>query len=338
MDKQTQHDRLDVSLQDIFVARGRIRRYVRHTPLERSAALSAKVGSEVYIKLETQQRTGSFKLRGAANFLLSRTAQELEKGIVTASTGNHGKAVATMAAELQCRAFICVPTTVLPHKRAAIIDAGACVVEVGETQDEAEAHALMLAADQGLIWIPPFDHSEIIAGQGTIGLEVLLDLPQVSTVVVPLSGGGLLGGIAIALKAANPAIQLVGASMERAPVMYHSLRAGRPISMAEEPTLADSLVGGIGHDNQLTFGLINRLVDEVVTVTEEEIWRAMQHAVRVEGQLLEGGAAVALAAVLGGRLAQCGKQLVIIASGRNVDPRLLPELFAHAGEVEHANS
>ena len=192
---------------DIHLARRRIAALIRRTPLLHSAALSERAGAAVYLKLENLQHTGSFKIRGAANKLLSLAAGERARGVVAVSSGNHGRAVAYVARQLGIRAVICVSERVPAGKIDAIRRLGAELVVHGATYDEAEAHSLRLQAEQGLVRVDPFDDPAVIAGQGTIGLELLEDLPQVDTVVVPLSGGGLISGIAIALEAASPAIR-----------------------------------------------------------------------------------------------------------------------------------
>ena len=317
----------DPTPHDIHLARRRIAALIRPTPLLHSAALSERAGAAVYLKLENLQHTGSFKIRGAASKLLSLTAGERARGVVAVSSGNHGRAVAYVARQLGVRAVICLSERVPAGKVEAIRRLGAELVVHGASYDEAEAHSLRLQAEQGLIRVDPFDDPAVIAGQGTIGLELLEDLPQVDTAVVPLSGGGLISGIAIALKASNPAIRVVGVSMDRAPVMFHSLRAGRLIELPEQDTLADALAGGIGLDNRYTFRLVSRLVDDTLLVSEEEIAGAMAFALEQEHIVVEGGGAVALAALLYGRVAQPGRAVAVIISGGNVDLSLLSKVI-----------
>jgi threonine dehydratase len=229
-------------------------------------------------------------------------------------------------------------TRVPANKVEAIQRLGPEIVLQGQSYDDAERHALSLQQERGLTMIPPFDDTHIIAGQGTIGLELLEELPDVDTVVVPLSGGGLLSGIALTLKSADASIRTVGASMERAPVMYHSLRAGRPIQMEEEDTLADALVGGIGSDNQFTFRMVQESVDETVLVSEREIAHAMAFALEHHHQVVEGGGAVALAAVLHGKVKELGQRVVVVVSGGNVEIPLLLEVVRRHGNVEGVSS
>jgi threonine dehydratase len=219
---------------------------------------------------------------------------------------------------------------VTKSKLAAIKRLGAQAVVHGTTYDQAEEQAFRLQQERGLTMIEPFDDPDMIAGQGTIGLELLEDLPEIDTAVVPLSGGGLISGIALALKSANPAIRIIGVSMDRAPVMYHSLRAGAPIQMDEEETIADALVGGIGLANKYTFRMVQQYVDETVLVSEEEIAAGMAYALEEHHQVIEGGAAVGIAALLHQRVNQLGRHIAVIVSGGNVDTERLLETVGWA--------
>ncbi|MGD2176560.1 MAG: hydroxyectoine utilization dehydratase EutB [Anaerolineae bacterium] len=316
------HD-LGVTMRDIYAARQRTRGIAMRTPLIDSPELTERLGVTVYLKLENVQRTGAFKIRGAANKLHSLTEGERGRGVISVSSGNHGRAVAYVARELGVRAVVCMSTRVPPNKVVGIRGLGAEVVLRGDSYDEAERHALRLSEERGLAMISPFDDPHVIAGQGTIGLELLEDLPELDTVVVPLSGGGLLSGIALALKSADASIRTVGVSMDRAPVMFHSLRAGHPIEMEEEQTIADALVGGIGLHNQYTFRMIQEYVDETLLVTEEEIADAMAFALDRHHLVVEGGGAVALAAILQGKVMGLGESVVVVLSGGNVEIPLL---------------
>jgi threonine dehydratase len=315
------------TLADVYRARAAIGPWVRRTPLVRSDALSRRLGRSVHLKLETLQETGSFKLRGAANRLLALSAAERVRGVVAVSTGNHARAVAHAAKALGVPTTVFMSTLVPENKVAAVQALGAEVRIAGDSQDAAEAAARELADERDRVFVPPFDDPWIIAGQGTIGLELLEDLPELDTVLVPLSGGGLIGGIALALKCADPSIRVIGVSMERGAAMYESLRAGQPIEVAEEPSLADSLGGGIGLDNRYTFALVRDLVDEVVLVGEDEIAAAMAHCYWHERQVVEGGAAVGIAALLAGKAAALGGRIAVVLSGRNVDMRRFTEII-----------
>jgi len=314
-----------VTMRDVYKARQRIADIALRTPLVSAPELTERVGTPIHLKLENVQRTGAFKIRGAANKLQTLTGEERERGVITVSSGNHGRAVAYVARKLGVRAVVCMSTRVPPNKVDGIRRLGAEVVLHGDSYDEAERRGLRLQQEQGLTMIPPFDDPHIIAGQGTIGLELLEDMPELDTVVAPLSGGGLLSGIAVAVKSADASIRTVGASMTRAPVMYHSLRAGRPIEMEEEPTLADALAGGIGLHNEYTFRMVQAYVDETLLVTEEEIAGAMSFALEHHHLVVEGGGAVALAAILYGKVTDIANNAVIVISGGNVEIPLLLE-------------
>lgn len=308
-----------VALADIELARHAIAGQIRHTPLLRSAALSARLGCDVLMKLETVQETGSFKIRGAANRIAGLSTAERQCGVVAVSTGNHGRAVAQAARALGVRAVVCMSALVPDNKVDAIKDLGAEVKIVGQNQDEAEVEARRLVAEESLVMVHPFDDPMVIAGQGTIGLELAEDLPDIAHAIVPLSGGGLIGGIARALKTVVPTVRITGVSMACGPAMHASQQAGKPVAIEEEASLADSLGGGIGLDNTHTFALVRELVDEMVLVSEAEIAAGMAHAFFVERLVLEGGAAVGIAALLAERVSAPAGPVVLVLSGQNVD-------------------
>jgi threonine dehydratase len=312
----------------IYRARQAIAPWVRRTPLVHSAALSAATGQNVHLKLETLQETGAFKLRGAFNRILQLSAAERARGVIAVSTGNHARAIAHAAGALGVPAIVCMSALVPDNKVAAVRATGAEVRIAGRNQDKAEEVAKQLADEQGLVFVSPFDDPHVIAGQGTIGLELLEDLPALDGVLVPLSGGGLIGGIAVALKSADRSIRVIGVSMERGPAMVRSLEAGRPVAVEEEPSLADSLGGGIGLGNRHTFALVRDLVDETVLVSEDEIARAMAHCYWQEQQVVEGAAAVGVAALLARKVSSPATNLVVLLSGRNVDMRRFGEIVA----------
>jgi len=204
------------------------------------------------------------------------------------------------------------------------------VVVHGDSYEEAEIHALSLQEERGLTLVDPFDDPLVIAGQGTVGLELLEDLPEIDTAIVPLSGGGLISGIALALKSASPAIRVIGVTMDRAPVMVHSLRAGKPIQMEEEDTIADALVGNIGVNNKYTFRMVQKYVDDTILVSDEEIAAAMAFALEQHHLVVEGGGAVGIAALLHQRATRLGHNVAVVVSGGNVS---LPLLLKVAGRV-----
>jgi len=217
------------------------------------------------------------------------------------------------------RAVVCMSELVPANKREAIEGLGAEIRIVGQSQDEAEVEARRLVTDEGLALVHPFDDPLVVAGQGTVGIEILEDRPEVDTVIAGLSGGGLISGIALALKAANPRARVVGVTMEHGAAMYESLRAGHPVEVEEGPSLADSLGGGIGLDNRYTFGLTRALVDDCVLVSESEIARGMRHLYRKERVIAEGGGAVSVAAVLANKVPDLTGDVVCVVSGGNVD-------------------
>lgn len=307
------------SLADIRAARDAIAGLCLRTPLVAARELSALAGQEVLLKLETLQPIGAFKLRGATNAVSRLDAEQRRRGIGCCSTGNHGRAVAYAAARTGIRATICLSALVPDAKVRAIRLLGAEVRRVGNSQDDAQAEIDRLVRSKGLTDIPPFDHPHVIAGQGTIALELLEDRPDLSAIVVPLSGGGLISGIAIAAKALKPDIRIIGVSMENGAAMHQSLAAGRPVEVTEVPSLADSLGGGIGLGNRWTFPICRALVDQTILVSEEEIYRGMQALLGDQKLVTEGAAAVGPAALIAGKLKLDGPAAMII-SGHNIDP------------------
>jgi len=308
---------------DIYMARKRISSIVKRTPLVSSPSLTEHVGVPVYLKLENLQETGTFKIRGVTNKLFSLTGDEKARGIITFSAGNHGRAAAYIAKQLGINAVVCISQRVPSYRVEAIKRLGGELVVYGKSQDEAMYHASELAEKQGLTWIDAFDDPFIIAGHGTIGLELLEDLPEVDTVVVPLSGGGLISGIALALKSASRAIRVIGASLEVAPVMYHSLKVGHPVEIEEKDSIADALLGGIGLDNQYTFRMVQEYVDDVILLSDEEIAESMAFALDKHHLIVEGAGAVSIAALLTQKVREIGEKVVVVVSGGNVDLPLL---------------
>lgn len=285
----------------------------------------------VRLKLETLQPSGSFKLRGATNALLALAPEVRQRGVVTASTGNHGRAVAWAARSAGIPCTVYLSRLVPANKQVAIRELGAEVICGGDDQSAAIAQARDRAAGLGLTYLPPFDDPDIIAGQGTIGLEFVEDAADLDTLLIPLSGGGLLAGIALAAKTINPAIQVIGISPEGGAAMIASLQSGHPVEVHEVPTLADSLGGGIGLDNRHTFRLVQRLVDEVVQVSEHEIAHAMSDLYRHERLVVEGAAAVGAALMARGRLPGGGRQVVTVITGNNVDMNQFHHIVGAAG-------
>src|SRR5690606_11510770 len=293
---------------------------------------AGELGPDLYIADETVQPTGAFKVRGAANALTSLTPEALRRGVVAVSTGNHGRAVAYVARELGASATVVVSTRVPENKLVALRAVGTTLVVRGDSQAEAADAAREYGQAEGAALIPPFDDPHVIAGQGALGLDVLEELPEVRTALVPLSGGGLIAGVGLAMKSVDPSIRVVGVSMEEGAAMYASLRAGATVDMPEADTLADSLQGGLGRDNRYTLRAVQELVDEVVLVSEAAIAEAMRHAFDHHSMVLEGAGAVTLAAVIQDGVDLAGATAVgagsgptvLIASGGNVSA----EVFA----------
>jgi threonine dehydratase len=309
-----------VTVADVQRARQRISGLVDPSPAVRSPRLSEQLGVPVWLKLECLQPPGSFKVRGAASKMLALTEADRARGVVTSSGGNHGAAVAYVAQRLGIPATICVPQHVDPVKLRAITGSGAEAVVGGASYDDAEVTARELERERGLSYVHAFDDPDVIAGQGTIGLELLEQVPDLAAVVAAVSGGGLAGGLGAALKGLRPAVRVIGASARNAAAMVASLEAGHPVDVPDLPTLAEVLGGGIGLDNRWSLAAVRAFVDEHVLVPEDEIAAAMVFLLRVHRVVGEGGGTVALAAALAGRLAAPDGPLAIVVSGGNVDP------------------
>ena len=309
----------EITLQDLYDAQERIAEFAIKTPLLHSNLLG---DAKLFLKLENLQRTGSFKLRGATNKILSLSDEQRQRGVVTVSSGNHGRALSYVSARLGIRAIVCVSRFVPEHKIDVIRKLGAEVVIGGRDYEEAEVHARKLVQENGMTWINPFDDPHVIAGQGTIGLEILELMPEVNTVIVPTSGGGLISGVALAMKLTNPEIEVIGVTMERGPAMYLSLKAGELVPVVEQETLADALMGGLGDENHYTFRICQEHVDEIVLVSEAAIAEAMAYAFTEQRLVVEGGGAVGIAALLEEKI-ELGRNMAIVISGGNVDPEVL---------------
>ena len=308
------------TLHDAYKAHTRIRSMIWKTPLIPSPDLAAQAGAgQVHLKLECMQNTGAFKVRGAASKILSLSDEERKKGVITFSTGNHGKAVAYVAGQSGIRAVVCLSEHVASYRAQAIRALGAEVSLKGRSQDEAEENYHALTASEGLIPVVPFDDPLVIAGQGTIALEILSELPDTDMLLIQLSGGGLLAGIAMVAKSVNPNIRVVGISLERSPAMLESLKAGKPTQVEEKDSIADSLLGGIGVENHYTLPMITQFVDEHVLVTEDEIRAGMVHVFEKHRLIAEGAAAVGVAALLHQKVNADGKNVVALLSGSSID-------------------
>jgi threonine dehydratase len=305
------------TLADIERALTRIDGLVHRTPLVRSFPLSRFLAADVRLKLECLQDTRAFKVRGAANAILSQQEKSRLERLVTYSTGNHGRATAYVASRLGIPAVVCMSHATTEDKQAALASAGADIRLVGSSQDEAHDLALELARD-GMTFVDPINDPASTAGHGTIGLEILEDFPEVDTVVVPVSGGAMISGIAIAIKAISPSTRVVAVSMDRGAAMFESLEAGKPVRVEEVASLADCLQGGITLENTHTFATVRDLVDDFVLVSEAEIATAMAEAFHEERLILEGAGATPIAAVMHHDRSTFGENIALVASGGNV--------------------
>lgn len=316
---------MDFSLADILAARQVIRRVADATPFVPSPFMTKTAGYDFLLKLENMQPVGAFKLRGAVNAVM--TLPDTVSGATCCSTGNHGRGVAYAARERGMKAVICMSKLVPQAKVDGIRALGADVRIVGTTQDEAMYESQRLCDAEGLVEISPFDDPKVIAGQGTIGFEMLEARPDLATLLVPLSGGGLAAGVSVAAKAINPRIRVIGITMDRGAAMFESIRAGHPVEVPEFASLADSLGGGIGLENRLSFPLCRDNLDDVVLVSEEEIRHAMQVLYFEDRIVAEGASAVGLAAVLSGKVKPDGP-IGTIVTGRNLDMGLFNRIMA----------
>ena len=323
----------EVTPEHIRAARERIAGKVEWTPTVLSQDLSERFGVPVHLKLEHRQTTGSFKLRGASNAVASLSAADKARGVVAASTGNHGRALAHAAKLDGMRAVICMSRLVPDNKVVEIRRLGAEIRIVGNSQDDAQQEVERLVAEEGLVMLPPFDHPDIIAGQGTLGLEMIEQVPDAALVLVPLSGGGLAAGVAAAVKGVSPRTKIIGVSMARGAAMKASLDAGRPVPVEELPTLADSLGGGIGLDNRMTFAMCRDLLDDVILLGEDEIAAGIRHAYEREREIVEGAGAVGIAALLAGKVNASGP-VVVLLSGRNIDMGLHRRIICSEANTE----
>lgn len=316
---------------DVFEAARRIAPYIRRTPLERCWALEDECGgAEIYLKLENQQRTRSFKVRGALNRMLSLTPAERTRGVVAASSGNHGQGVAWAAALTGVKATVVVPEVTPRVKIQATERWGAEVLCRGADFDRAEEAAWELQREQGATFVHPCTDPAVLAGQGTVGLEILAELPEVGTLVVPVGGGGLIGGVGVVVKAIQPKVKVIGVQAAASPALYEAFRAGRVVPGPVGETLAEGLAGNAYEE---TFGLLRKVVDELVLVSESEIARAMAWLMLQGGQVVEGSGAVGVAALLSGKLALGKGPVVFVLSGGNADPAVLQWVIGQKGKT-----
>ncbi len=316
---------LSIGLADVLAARERLRGSIYESPCPHSIMLSALTGQQVYLKLENLQMTGSFKERGALNRIAMLTPEQAARGVIAASAGNHAQGVAYHATKRGIRALIVMPLTTPLVKVTATRDFGAEVLLHGANYDEACAEAVRLCDEQQLTFIHPFDDAGVMAGQGTIGLELLEQVPQLEAVVVPIGGGGLIGGIACAIKESHPQIRIVGVQTSRLPSMQAAVEAHHPVTVDPATTIADGIA--VRRAGDLTFPLVERYVDEIVTVEEDEIASAILMLLEREKTLAEGAGAAALAALLEHRTSLHGAHTAVLVCGGNIDVTLLSRII-----------
>ncbi|HUA43015.1 MAG TPA: threonine ammonia-lyase [Streptosporangiaceae bacterium] len=321
-----QRDDLPVQLADIVAARAMVQPVIRQTPLLESSALSAIVGGPVYLKCENLQRGGSFKVRGAYVRIARLSAAERARGVVAASAGNHAQGVALAAGALGAKATVVMPAAAPLPKVAATRSYGAEVVLHGATVEDALAMARELAEETGSIFIHPFDHPDVIAGQGTVGLEIADQCPEVRTVAVPVGGGGLAAGVAVAASAVLPGVRLLGVQAEAIAPVPGSLAAGHPISVTPSATMADGIA--VARPGELTIPVLAALQTRVVTVTEENLSRGLLLCLERAKQVVEPAGAAGVAAIME-HAALFETPAVIVLSGGNIDPLLLSKVLRH---------
>jgi len=315
-----------ISEQTILKAAALLQPVIRETPTEHSIALSALTGGDVWLKLEHLQHTGSFKLRGAAHKLLTLTAEERARGVITASNGNHGIAVCYAARQLGLRPQVFMRNGV-PELRVALIRAlGGEPVFFGDNPLAAELHARATAARTGQVFVSPYNDEQVITGQGTIGVELAEQLVDIDAVFIAVGGGGLIAGVAAYLKAVRPTVKIIGCWPENSPVLYECLKAGHIFDCPEMPTISDSTAGGIESD-ALTFPLCQQLIDEAVLVSEAEIKNAMRLILEKERWVIEGAAGVAVAGLLKLAPQFQGQRIVAVLCGRNLGIERMRELW-----------
>jgi threonine dehydratase len=315
-----------VTLADIEAARVLLGDVARTTPLESSRALAERVGGPVLLKCENLQRTGSFKIRGAYVRIARLSAEQRDRGVVAASAGNHAQGVALAASLLGCTATVFMPTGAPIPKVQATKAYGAQVRLSGLTVDEALQAAGQFAAETGAVLIHPFDHADIVAGQGTCGLEILEQCPDVKTVVVGTGGGGLVSGIAVAVKALRPDVEVVGVQAAGAAAYPASLAAGRPLALESMATMADGIA--VGCPGDVTFAHVRDLVDRIVTVDDDALSRALLLSLERAKLVVEPAGAAGLAAVMADPGA-FAPPVVVVLSGGNVDPLLMSKIIRH---------
>jgi threonine dehydratase len=314
-----------ITLENINAALDRIRQSIYLSPCTLSDTFSQLTGNSIYLKLENLQKTGAFKERGALNRLLTLAPEERARGVIAASAGNHAQGLAYHAGRRGIQAQICMPLTTPLIKVSATKAYGAEVVLYGANYDEACEEAVRRGEQQHMTFIHPFDDDAVIAGQGTLGLELLQQHPEIEAVVVPIGGGGLIGGVACAIKETNPKVQVVGVQTTRLPSMKVAVAEGKPVTLAPAATIADGIA--VRRAGDRTLPLVQKYVDEIVTVNEEEIANAVLLLLEREKMLAEGAGAAAIAAVVNHKIKLVGKKIAVLVCGGNMDVTLLSRII-----------
>ena len=320
----TQHP--PVGADSIRQAHRRIAKMIQRSPCRRCHSLSEMTGGEVYLKLENLQHSGSFKLRGVLNRLLSLSRAQKASELVAASTGNHGAAFSHALIELGLKGKLFLPTNAAAAKLDAIEASGVPFELYGDDCVETESHAHEYAQRRGGTWVSPYNDPDVVAGQGTVAIEILEQVEAAETILAPVGGGGLAGGIGAYVKAISPRVRVVGCQPSNSPVMFESVKAGRIVEYDSLPTLSDATAGGI-EPGSITFELCRRHVDEYILLTEHDIAGAIRHMVEAEEMVVEGGAALPVAAILKepARFAKC--TVVLVITGSKIDEAVLQEVL-----------
>src|SRR5436853_5908152 len=315
-----------VTLNEIQAAMGRIREAIYLSPCARSEDFSQHTGNSVYLKLDNLQRTGAFKERGALNKLLTLSTDERDRGVIAASAGNHAQGVAYHAGRHGIRAQIVMPLTTPLIKVSATKGYGAEVVLHGANYDEACEEAVRRSEQSGMTFIHPFDDEVVIAGQGTMGLEILQQVPDIEAVIAPIGGGGLIAGVACAVKETNPHVRVIGVQPARLPSMKVAIAEGHPVTLSPAATIADGIA--VRRAGEKTLPLVQKYVDDIVTVDEEEIANAVLLLLEREKTLAEGAGAAAIAALINRKVQQlAGKNVAVVICGGNIDVTLLSRII-----------
>jgi len=320
---------LPVTLSAIRAARRRIVNVAYRTPLYFSPNLSTLTNAKVYLKLECYQPIRVFKIRGAANKILKLPAKERQRGLVAASSGNHGLAVSYLARQLGIMATIVVPTNAVEEKVKGIEEYGAKVVKYGLFHDERVSKALEIQKSSGAVLIHPFDDPDVIAGQGTIGLEICEDLPDLSAVIVPIGGGGLISGISTAIKSLRPGVKVLGVEPEKASSMLQSIKNRKITHLTDTTSIADGLA--TREPGLLTFNIAKRNVDEILLVSEEQIERAVFTAMKECHLVIEPSAAAAIAGLIENAQVRTGEKIAVVVSGGNISLQTLSNILSKYG-------